>query len=140
MDWLIYHGSIKGPNPVIPRIHRTIKERPLPKPYSDEELETIRRILNKHWGEFSRAAVAIGEETGLRTSETSNVRIPDVDWKGQRILVRLPTKTSTVEDSYRDAMEEAQRKAKEEPSQEFSIEEFAAQGHKKNSKIKILNN
>ncbi|MCL5669969.1 MAG: site-specific integrase [Acidobacteria bacterium] len=95
MAWQIHQGYIKGPNPVIPRIHGTRRERRLPRPYSQEADRTMWRILEKRGDALSRAAVAIGAETGLRISETANLRLPDIDQKSQTIFVRLPNKTST---------------------------------------------
>lgn len=46
--------------------------RSLPRPYSQQESETIWRILNARGDALSRLGVAIGEETGLRISETAS--------------------------------------------------------------------
>lgn len=93
MSWLIHEGHIKGPNPVLAQLHHPIKERRLPRPYTEEQLKNIWRILQKRGDALSRLAVAIGEETGLRILETANIRLPDVDRKAHRIFVRLPNKT-----------------------------------------------
>lgn len=93
MSWLIHEGYFKGANPVIPRIHSRAKERRLPRPYSDEQLRALWRILGERGDALSRLAVAIGEEGGLKISETCNLHLPDVDQKRQRLFVRLPNKT-----------------------------------------------
>ena len=93
MAWLIHEGYLKGSNPVISRLHHPIKERRLPRPYNEELLEKIWRILMNRGDALARLTVAIGEESGLRISETAHIRLPDVDQKAQRIFVRLPNKT-----------------------------------------------
>ncbi len=41
------------------------------------------------------AALAIGQESGLRLGEICNLRVQDVDLDGLRLFVRLPNKTNT---------------------------------------------
>jgi len=93
MAWLACEGYRKDPNPVIPKLHRMPKAKRLPRPYSDEELQTIWRILDKRGDSLSRLTVAIGEEAGLRISETCRLHLSDVDQKAQRLFVGLPNKT-----------------------------------------------
>ncbi len=93
MSWLIHQGYLKGPNPVIGTLHHQVRERRLPRPYAEERLDTIWRILEKRGDALAKLAVAIGEEAGLRIGETSNLRLTDVDRKAQRVFVRLPNKT-----------------------------------------------
>lgn len=55
---------------------------------------------------------------------------------GMKSYIKL--NTETVENSYPEAMEEARRSAKKEPSSEIMLEEFAAQGHEESHKEQIL--
>jgi site-specific recombinase XerD len=94
MGWLVHEGRRKDPNPVIARIHRLRQQKRSARPYNEEELGKIWRILGERGSALTRAAVAIGEESGLRINETCNLRLPDVDQKAQRLFVRLPNKTN----------------------------------------------
>jgi integrase len=77
-------------NPVLPDWHSQRQSQPRPRPYSDAEVETYCRLLEGN--PRLRLAFAIALESGLRVSETANVRISDINRGAQQIHVRLPTK------------------------------------------------
>lgn len=93
MNWLILEKRRKAANPVIPKFHSVRVPKRLPRPYSDDDMACIWRILASYGDAVSRLAVAIGEECGLRIGEVANLRVQDVDLAGQRLFIRLPTKT-----------------------------------------------
>ena len=93
--WLYNTGRRKLPNPVDTKFHSRKKAKRLPRPYSEEEMAYIWEILDKRGSTMIKAAIAIGEESGLRISEIANLRVSDVDLKHQRLFVRTPNKTMT---------------------------------------------
>jgi integrase/recombinase XerC len=93
MDWLIFRGLRKD-NPVT-RFHRPREPKRLPRPYNDQEMAEIWRLLGERGTPVARLAVAIAEESGLRVGEIANLRLSDVDRSGRRLFVRLPNKTMT---------------------------------------------
>ena len=95
MKWLIVTGRRKFANPVIPAFHSKKKAQRLPRPYTEEEMARIWELLDKRGSTMVKAAVAIGEESGLRISEIANLRVSDIDLKEQRLFVRLPNKAMT---------------------------------------------
>jgi len=92
-DWLILQGKRKSINPVIPKFHTQIAVTRLPRPYEQAELQLIRSLVQESRDPVLQLAVAIGEESGLRISETCNLRLSDVDLEKQQFFIRLPTKT-----------------------------------------------
>lgn len=93
--WLYRTGRRKQANPVDTKFHRRKKVKRLPRPYSEEEMAYIWELLDKRGSTMIKAAVAIGEESGLRISEIANLRVSDVDLEHQRLFVRVPNKAMT---------------------------------------------
>jgi integrase len=93
-DWAIVTGRRKYANPVLPRFHRIRMPKRLPRPYSDDELALIWRLLEASGDKALLAAVAFGEESGCRISEVANLRLEVLDLEKQQAFVRLPNKTS----------------------------------------------
>lgn len=94
-DWLFGIGLRTAPNPVITSMHRKREPKRLPRPYSEETMEFIWRLLFGRGNSRLRAEAAIGEQAGMRRDEICNIRVSDVDLNGYRIFVRLPNKTMT---------------------------------------------
>jgi integrase/recombinase XerC len=92
-DWLLLTGRRKASNPVIPSFHSQRKVKRLPRPYEARDLELIWKLLAESGDVQLQLAVALGQEAGLRIGEVSNLRLNDVDFPGQQLFVRLPTKT-----------------------------------------------
>ncbi len=92
-DWFILTGRRKASNPVIPSFHSQRKVKRLPRPYEAQDLGLIWKLLEESGDVQLQLAVALGQEAGLRISEASNLRVNDVDLRGQQLFVRLPTKT-----------------------------------------------
>ncbi len=67
----------------------------MPRPYSDEELAYIWRLLEERGDTQAKAMVSVGENCGLRVGELSRLRIEDLDLRGQQLFVGLPNKTDT---------------------------------------------
>ena len=92
-DWQIVNGKRKSLNPVIPKFHTRTTVTRLPRPYESADLQLIRSLVQESGDPVLQLAIAIGEESGLRISETCNLRIPDVDLEKQQFFIQLPTKT-----------------------------------------------
>jgi len=90
--WLIGVRRIPMDNPVIRGFHRQRSRRNDPRPLEAEDLALGWRLLVDNGDVALMLAFAIGEECGLRGSETCNIREQDVDTVHRTILVRLPTK------------------------------------------------
>ena len=95
LAWANRHGYRHSPCPIYPKFHG--KKRPihLPRPYSQEEVAFIWRLASGRGSKMVCAALAIGQESGLRLGEICNLRVQDVDLDGLRLFVRLPNKTNT---------------------------------------------
>lgn len=94
-NWAIVMGHRKSPNPIIPRIHRIPRKRPLPRPYSQEEVNLIWALLAERGNARARAIIALAFESGARIGEIANARLQDLDLEKQRLFIRLPNKTMT---------------------------------------------
>ena len=92
-DWMISEDRRQHANPVISKIHRYRTPERLPRPYSEEEMADIWKLLEERGNNRLRLAAAIGEEAGLRASEVCNLRVQDIDLKTQKVHVGLPNKT-----------------------------------------------
>lgn len=92
-QWMIIEGRYQKGNPVISKFHYKPASHLLPRPLSDEELESMWRLLDLRGSAQLRLAAAIAEESGLRIGEVARLRVQDIDLKQQTIFVRLPTKT-----------------------------------------------
>lgn len=79
-------------NPVIPHIHIARRRELNPRPYSEAQMEYLWECLFRDDLLQLKLAFAIGEESGLRISEVTNLRLGDVDLAAQKLFVRLPTK------------------------------------------------
>jgi integrase len=90
--WLMGEERLKRPNPVIPRIHSQRGAPAEARPYTDLDLNTIWKCVERTGRLELMLAFAIGEETGLRIGEVCNLRLSDIDKQAQSIFVRLPTK------------------------------------------------
>lgn len=82
----------KGPNPVIPRIHRMRQNPTSPRPFDSAEVARIWSLLEKHGSTQAKLAVSIGLECGLRPGEIARLKFQDIDMKKQQLYVGLPTK------------------------------------------------
>jgi integrase/recombinase XerC len=91
--WAVRHGYRKSTCPVIPEFHGEKRSQHLPRPYSAEEMALIWRLATERGNPRVRAALAIGEEAGLRLGEICRLRKEDVDLEGRQLFVRLPNKT-----------------------------------------------
>lgn len=91
--WAIRHGYRQSSCPVVPKFHGKKRPQYLPRPYTAEEMTFIWRLAADRGNSRLRAALAIGEEAGLRLGEICRLKIPDVDLTGRRLLVGLPNKT-----------------------------------------------
>jgi integrase len=94
-NWMIAEGRRKGPNPVIPLIHKLPFKSRKPRPLDAAELELLWKLLTERGNPRVRFAAAIAEEGGLRISEVCNLRLSDIDLVQQRAFIRLPNKTNT---------------------------------------------
>ena len=92
-DWMIAEDRFDHANPVVPRIHHAKTPKHLPRPYSEEEMTEIWRLLDERGNNRVRLAMAIGEETGLRIGEVVNLRVQDVNLQKQTVFVQLPNKS-----------------------------------------------
>jgi site-specific recombinase XerD len=79
-------------NPVIPSIHKAKRSECSPRPLLDGEIERYWTLLVEDADVLLRAALAIGEECGLRIGEVCNLRLSDVDLASLVIKVRTPNK------------------------------------------------
>jgi integrase len=79
-------------NPVVSRIHSQRGAPAEARPYTDHDLNTIWKCVERTGRSELMLAFAIGEEAGLRIGEVCNIRLSDVDQQAQTIFVRLPTK------------------------------------------------
>ncbi len=94
--WLIAEGRRKAANPVVPRIHRGPRKKNSPRPYTDQHMQEMWKVLEEHGSKIEKLAFALGEESGLRISEVGNLRLSDIDQLAQRLFIRLPTKNKTT--------------------------------------------
>jgi integrase/recombinase XerC len=92
-DWLRHAGKRKAANPVVPRFHGRTNRTKEPRPYTEQEMNSMWGFLEADGTILMKVAFAIGEECGLRVGEVGNIRLEDLDQSAQRIFVRLPTKT-----------------------------------------------
>lgn len=90
-DWALRTRRRKAANPVVLSFHGSKRPHREPRPYSRAELARIRSMVKND--ALLRLAVEIGVESGLRISETCNLRTTDYDLERQHFFVRLPTKT-----------------------------------------------
>jgi integrase len=79
-------------NPVVSRIHSQRGAPAEARPYTDHDLNTIWKCVERTGRLELMLAFAIGQETGLRIGEVCNIRLSDIDQQAQTIFVRLPTK------------------------------------------------
>lgn len=93
-QWLQATGLRTSANPVNNLLHRTQKEKRLPRPLNDDELILAWELLCERGDARLRLAFAIGEEAGLRIGEICRLRVSDVDLVSRRLFVRLPNKTN----------------------------------------------
>ena len=82
-DWTIVMEKRKTVNPVVPKFHGQKKTKRLPRPYSDEELAVIWRLLEEHGDKALMAAVALGQQAGGRISDVTGTRVSGLDLEGQ---------------------------------------------------------
>jgi integrase len=94
-NWMIAEGRRKAPNPVLKNFHKQSQGKRRPRPYSEEELAFIWRLLDERGDTQSKLVLALAQETGLRVGELSRLRLEDIDLRGQQVFVRLPNKTDT---------------------------------------------
>lgn len=92
-DWMEKTKRRRAINPVIRRFHGWKPPRREPRPYTRMELARIRSLVEDDLQ--LKLAIEIGAESGLRISETCNLRMADVDLERQCFFIRLPTKTRT---------------------------------------------
>jgi integrase/recombinase XerC len=94
--WAVCHGHRRAPSsPVETKFHGMKRPKYLPKPYKTEEMALIWRFAEERGSGQLRAALAIGQESGLRIGEICNLRVQDVNLQGLWLFVRLPNKTDT---------------------------------------------
>jgi len=91
-NWLIFEGHRTLANPVVPRFHYPRKKEPLPRTYTESDLNVIWQLLIERGDSMTRLAAAIAEEAGLRIGEICRLRVTDVNISEKRLFVRLPTK------------------------------------------------
>lgn len=94
-DWLIESERRKLANPVLASVHRQQHSKRLPRPYSDEQLALIWKLLKEAGDLNLMVAVSLGEQSALRISEACNLRVQDINLAAQEAFVRLPNKTRT---------------------------------------------
>jgi len=92
-DWLILKERRTKDNPVLDKIYMQRQSRRLPTPYSEAELRQIDALVKATADPRLELAVAIGLESGLRIAELCELRVSDVDLKGQRLCVRKSNRT-----------------------------------------------
>ena len=91
--WLMELELFRNPNPVRPKIHYRPAVHNGPRPYEDDVMANIWNWLGQRGNTKAKALIAIGEESGPRGKETCNLRMEDLDLRGERIFIRNPTKT-----------------------------------------------
>jgi site-specific recombinase XerD len=80
-------------NPVIRSIHKARKSPCAPRPFSDEQLSLYKGLIDQDESSMLKLAIAIGEESGLRIGEVTNIRLADINLETQQIFVRIPNKS-----------------------------------------------
>lgn len=99
-DWLIAEDRRTRANPVVRVIHKVRHPKRLARPYSEEELAYIWKLLLERGSIRLLLAFVIGLETGLRISEVCDLRLQDVDLLKQKVFVDIPNKTMSEGTSY----------------------------------------
>jgi integrase/recombinase XerC len=90
--WMIANGERQLANPVVSSIHRKKFPKRLPRPYSEEELAYMWKLLHERGNSRVRAIASIAEEAGLRLGELARLALSDIDLAGQRVFVDIPNK------------------------------------------------
>jgi integrase len=65
----------------------------LPQPYTEQQLADIWSLLERRGTTAARLAYAIGEESGLRIGEITDLTLADVDLAGRRLFIRSRAST-----------------------------------------------
>jgi integrase/recombinase XerC len=92
-QWAIVEGLYEGDSPVISAVHGKRNKARSGRPYSDVEMNEVRRLLEERGDERLRAFFEIASESGMRKSEICRLRIKDVSIDARTLKVRLPNKT-----------------------------------------------
>lgn len=92
-DWAILEERYSGDNPVIPALHGKRKSSTDARPYSTDEMQHIRELLDERGNERLRAFFEIAAESGMRASEICRLRLQDVSLQSSDLFVGLPNKS-----------------------------------------------
>jgi hypothetical protein len=90
--WASRHGYRGSSYPVVTKWHGQKRPYYLPRPYNAEEMAFIWSLATARGSKRVQAALAVGEEAGLRLGEICRLRKEDVDLEGRRLFVRLQNK------------------------------------------------
>ena len=99
-QWAIVQGYYEGQSPVVPALHAKRKKPRVGRPYSVEEMSTIRLLLEERGNPRLRAFFEIAAESGMRAGEVSRLRLQDVCFGKREIFVGLPNKTKAERTAY----------------------------------------
>jgi integrase len=94
MKWLIIEGRRKAANPVVPEMHYAPEPFREPRPFEEDQMQSIWKLLDQRGTPLTRLVMSLGEEGGIRIGEMTRIRLQDVDMVKQRILIVLPNKGS----------------------------------------------
>ncbi len=94
-NWMIVEGRRTKSNPIIAGFHKQTCGKHAARPYSQDDLALIWKVLEERGDTQAKLAIAIGQESGVRIGELARLRVQDVDLRGQQLFIRLPNKTET---------------------------------------------
>jgi integrase len=94
MKWLVVEERRKAANPVVPDMHYAPPRRRQPRPFEEDQMQFIWKLLDERGTSLTRLVMALGEEGGIRLGEMTRIRLQDVDMVKQRIFIVLPNKGS----------------------------------------------
>jgi integrase/recombinase XerD len=71
------------------RVERPIRARRFAQPFTDEQVKQLLAVINKRTalGLRDYALISLFADTGLRLNEGLSIRVSDIDWAGQSIIV-----------------------------------------------------
>ncbi len=79
MKWLVVEERRKAANPVVPDMHYAPPRRRQPRPFEEDQMQFIWKLLDERGTPMTRLVMALGEEGGIRLGEMTRIRLQDVD-------------------------------------------------------------